>query len=406
MTQQSKTRSILRKLGALTGTLAAVGTIGTVAVGLLFPGVLFGAVPSQAGPGQYVVLGTNNLGMHCMQQDFSEFMILPPYNTLHAQVIRRGAEPDIMDGDVVVEYTVPGNTRATDKTNFWKYSQALFGVSLPPDIGLTGLGMSGRMTVTPNRDWKAEGIPITPINDDGRENAYPLARIRVRVGSTEVAATQAVVPVSWEIGCNLCHNQPGMSTGQNILQAHDRLHATQLVDHQPVNCSSCHSDPALGAPGVPGVSPFSTAMHGAHASRMGQINIENECYACHPGGRTQCQRDLHLSRGMTCNSCHTSMAAVGSPTRTPWVTEPRCADCHTRPRFEFEQPGKLFRESVGHGGVTCMACHGSPHALGPAVTEVDNLQATVHQGVDGMIRECTVCHTSQPSESFFHSREH
>jgi hypothetical protein len=26
----------------------------------------------------YVVLGYNDLGMHCMQQDFSEMMILPP----------------------------------------------------------------------------------------------------------------------------------------------------------------------------------------------------------------------------------------------------------------------------------------------------------------------------------------
>ena len=36
-----------------------------------------------------VVLGYNELGMHCMNQDFSELMILPPYNTLHAQVIDR-----------------------------------------------------------------------------------------------------------------------------------------------------------------------------------------------------------------------------------------------------------------------------------------------------------------------------
>ena len=31
--------------------------------------------------GDMVVLGYNDLGMHCMNQDFSEFMILPPFNT-------------------------------------------------------------------------------------------------------------------------------------------------------------------------------------------------------------------------------------------------------------------------------------------------------------------------------------
>ena len=29
----------------------------------------------------------NNLGMHCMDADFSVFSILPPYNTIHAQVV-------------------------------------------------------------------------------------------------------------------------------------------------------------------------------------------------------------------------------------------------------------------------------------------------------------------------------
>ncbi len=44
----------------------------------------------------FVVLGYNDLGMHCMNQDFSQLCILPPFNNLHAQVIdRRGEEPRI-----------------------------------------------------------------------------------------------------------------------------------------------------------------------------------------------------------------------------------------------------------------------------------------------------------------------
>ena len=35
----------------------------------------------------YVLLGWNNLGMHCMDSDYSVFTILPPYNTVNAQLV-------------------------------------------------------------------------------------------------------------------------------------------------------------------------------------------------------------------------------------------------------------------------------------------------------------------------------
>jgi len=39
------------------------------------------------GNGNYTLLAWNDLGMHCMDgMDFSVFAILPPYNTLHAQL--------------------------------------------------------------------------------------------------------------------------------------------------------------------------------------------------------------------------------------------------------------------------------------------------------------------------------
>ena len=36
---------------------------------------------------KWAITGWNNLGMHCMDSDYSVFSILPPSNTLHAQVI-------------------------------------------------------------------------------------------------------------------------------------------------------------------------------------------------------------------------------------------------------------------------------------------------------------------------------
>ena len=42
--------------------------------------------PAAAAPG-YAIVGWNNLGMHCMDGDYSVFSLLPPYNTIHAQLV-------------------------------------------------------------------------------------------------------------------------------------------------------------------------------------------------------------------------------------------------------------------------------------------------------------------------------
>lgn len=351
-----------------------------------------------------VVLGYNELGMHCMNQDFSEICILPPFNTLRAEVIdRSGSEPRIVRTGVTVRYALPANTRAADKTNFWCYAKMLFGVDLAPNIGLTGNGLSGAMLPTARNDWEATGIPVTPLDDFGRDNPYPLAQITVVRNGQVAGQTRAVVPVSWEISCNLCHGG-GVSVGTDILRKHDKLHNTKLEQAKPVLCASCHADPALNAPGQTGVTTLSHAMHRAHASRVADLNLNNSCYACHPGFRAQCQRDVHLSNGINCTDCHGDMQAVGNASRRPWVDEPRCASCHRRTGFEFEETGKLYKESRGHEGVTCAACHGSPHAITPTVMPVDNLQALNLQGHSGKIDTCTVCHRQRPNETFPHRR--
>ena len=360
----------------------------------------------------YVVLGYNDLGMHCMNQDFSQLCILPPFNSLHAQVIQRGAEePKIIKSGIEVRYRVPTNTTSVGKTNFWAHAPQLFGVNLPPDVGLTGNKLSGKMVPTGNNDWVATGIPITPLNDKLQLDPYQLATISVVAKGKNVATTHAVVPVSWEISCNLCHapNSPGPTVDRDILMRHDRKHRTSLVASatagRPVLCASCHADAALGTAGVAGVKSMSHAMHSSHATRMAPVTaLGNSCYACHPGFQTNCQRDIHFAKGIYCTQCHGDMAAVGNPARSPWVQEPTCGSCHKkrRPEFDFEEPGKLFKDSRGHHGVHCAACHGSPHAIGPAVTAADNFQAIEHQGFAGTIQKCTVCHTKQPKERFEH----
>jgi hypothetical protein len=357
-------------------------------------------------PRPFVVLGYNDLGMHCMNQNFNELCILPPYNTLRAQVIdRRGEEPRIVTSGVAVRYSVPGNTSSVHHTNFWDFAPKLFGKKLPPNVGLAGNGLAGYMKPTGQNDWGATGIPLTPIDDKGHLNPYQLSKIDVFVGGQIVATTAAVVPVSWEISCNLCHNTPGITPDTDILRKHDLKHGTKLEASKPVLCAKCHADHALGTTGVAGVKNLSNAMHASHASRMAPVaKLGNACYACHPGQKTNCQRDVHFAKGIHCVSCHGDMKAVGNPARRPWVDEPTCASCHQkrRPNFQFEEPGKLYKDSRGHHGVHCSACHGSPHAITPTVTAPDNVQAIAHQGFAGTIKKCTVCHSQQPEDAFVH----
>lgn len=371
------------------------------------------AKTSAAALGDYIVLGYNDLGMHCMGNKFDEICILPPANTMRATVIFRGSgEPEIVTEDVNLTYSIPGNTTSVTKTDFWQYAPQLFGVNLPPNIGLFGNGLSGTMHVTVDRDWIVEGVPITPIRDDGVFDAYQLSLITVKQGATTLATTRAVMPVSWEMNCNLCHNTKGISVETDILRKHDTLHGTNLEHEKPVLCARCHADPALGAPGDPSLPNLSLAMHRSHANRqpknmprnISKVLLSNKCYFCHPGFQTQCERDMHRA-APNCFRCHGDMAAVGNPARRPWQDLPRCGTCHNEPGHEYEQAGVLYRNSVGHGGVKCEACHGSPHAIYPTVQPNDNVQSVSLQGHAGKIDTCSVCHSTPPSEPFFHRRE-
>jgi len=261
-------------------------------------------------------------------------------------------------------------------------------------------------------DWGATGIPITPITDGMLLDAYQLATIQATSG-THTGSTQAVAPVSWEISCDRCHTSTTADrTGAkstvttNILKSHDRLHGTSLMQQRPVLCARCHADPALGAAGQPGVSTMSRAMHSSHATRTQNLDPVTKCYSCHPGNQTQCLRDVHKARGMSCVNCHGDMAEVGAAGRTPWADEPKCGSCHNVPGHEYEQPGKLFRDSIGHNGVKCIACHNSPHVIAPSTNDRDNVQAIAYQGFAGTIQKCTVCHTTTPEDPFNHTRNH
>jgi len=357
--------------------------------------------PVQVSAQQYILLAWNDLGMHCANKDFSAIAVLPPYNTVYAQLIRKtaGESPEIVTAGYSVSYSIPGNTYSAGKTNFWTYAQQLFGLSqpLPPNVGLTGRGLSGTMD-TSGTHFIAVGIPLTPYSDDDLMNEKPFQLVHlvaqnVATGDT-VATTDAVIPVSNEIGCvqSGCH-----SSVAAIVNEHEDAGLTT-----PVLCASCHASNALGTIGDPEAAPLSYRIHSTHSWITPRDSVAT-CYKCHPGPNTRCLRDI-MGRNpvnpLACQSCHGTMAQIAysiTTGRRPWLDEPRCGNTTCHGSGHSEEPNTLYRMSRGHGGLFCSACHGSPHAIQPTVQPNDNLQNIRLQGFAGPLSDCSVCHTVPPT---------
>lgn len=295
------------------------------------------------------LIGWNDLGMHCMDPDFSVFSILPPFNNLNAQLIIGGqliaaANNYVVTYEAVADPSGSINTTSIGKTNFWQYALQLFGLNLAPDVGLTGSAMPG-VANQPQPSayeaiWKwfhADGIPLTPFDDAGQYKPYGLMRLVARNAAGQlVASTVASTPVSQEMLCSQCHASGGSPLARpaagwvydpdpvkddrlNVLKLHDQKHlgtpafdaalaslglnpagllASVTNDQRPILCDACHASNALPGTGLPGIEPLTEAMHARHAMvpdehgvPLDNILDRSSCYTCHPGNNTQCLRD-------------------------------------------------------------------------------------------------------------------
>jgi len=341
------------------------------------------------------LVGWNDLGMHCMDADYSVMAILPPYNTIHAQLVdSQGNLVTIPNGitvtyEAVADPTGSINTTSIGKTNFWDFVIGLFGAGPAPDEGLAGFDMPGAgnpplpMVWESGHNWfTAEGVPITPYDDSAEKNYYPLMRLVARnSGGTELASTDVVLPVSDEMDCSACHASGSAAAGEppsgwvwdpdperdyrlNILTLHDDLHGgqtiyqnalatagynsaglhtTATVDGRSILCATCHSSNALPGTGITGIPPLTRAVHDLHADVLdpltGMILDDSDnrsaCYRCHPGSDTRCLRG--------------AMGAAVSPTGDLAM---QCQNCHG----SMSVVGAASREGW-FDQPTCQNCH-------------------------------------------------
>jgi hypothetical protein len=245
--------------------------------------------------------------------------------------------------------------------------------------------------VANNVKWfSAEGIPMAPFDDFGRENPFPLVRFLAKLNSTgaTVASLDAVVPVSGETDCKGCHLPApygnGLATGVlgslAVLPTTDPKwgHVPQWVSEEwaaDINLAQVHD------------FKFGTSLYNGYNATTGMGKTPVACQSCH---YTPALDLLHLGpqdgHGLT-QTTHESMSRAmhwahanfklktGAPVfpNMPPPTDPRrLKDQATTPINAYEQkvleascyqchPGKrtqCLRGTMEKAGAVCQDCHG------------------------------------------------
>jgi hypothetical protein len=356
--------------------------------------------PTTEAATNYVLLGWSESGMQFIDNDYSVFAIHPPGNTIRAQIVQLINDnqarllTNAAAAGITVTYEAVGdrdgstNSTSQGKSNFWEFDVPLFGTNLNVDAGLLGVSMPGPantpqvMTFKTNySSFIAEGIPLTPYDDRGKFNPYPLFRLVARVGGIPVTNIDISVGVTDEMDCRLCHASgsvvaaipiagweydpnPERDYRLNILRLHDERQSTNpaysvalrakgynaaglfahvKTSNQPILCSKCHYSSVIPGSGFGSIKPLTRAIHVHHASvidpRDGQV-LDSEtnratCYTCHGGALTHFLRGAMGAADTTsgqlaiqCQSCHGSMVQVGATNRIGWLSQPNCQACH------------------------------------------------------------------------------
>jgi hypothetical protein len=393
------------------------------AVALAAAALLATAAPSLAGkpgPVTYKVAAWNDLGMHCACPTFAGFLLLPPWNTIRAQVFAYGSnDPTVVDSTylaangLTIGYNMIDNTDALNQADPYfqqwiTYSPKLFPGFVPVVggvvQGLAGNGLHGTMAYDSNlKDWTAVGIPAYPLVQadttknvmtdpigGANRNPFPMTNVYVKNSAgAVVASTNTVTPVAFG-GCCSCHltlaaqnGYPatpagsfaylGVMHGANSSKINfNYLDPTGDGTSGPIRCSWCHWDPAMGenaAPGLAAVWPNYVIMPGAGFTRtdvkVSQYSFSDVLHRFHSqSSKVLTQFDANIATN--CYDCHPGNNVNCYRGSHKAKTTLWCVDCHGNlnqrvAAGQMAQPWKVSTlpscTSASPGATPAFACH-------------------------------------------------
>jgi hypothetical protein len=294
--------------------------------------------------------------------------------------------------------------------------------------------------------FAADGIPITPFDDFGRKNSFPLMRVQAKTKNVSLtgktgdvlASVDTVLPVSAEADCFRCHTSsvdgggaqaaclPGVDANcptegsprsgtafnvvratedttnvppnvkrewaadNNIIRLHDAKHGTHLQASTPVVCQTCHYTPALDLAHFGPLGP-NDANDNGKAQKIHRSN-SRVMHAFH-GQFT----DLFVNNMPPPNDPRRLDQATGKPVVNAFVENKlnkSCYQCH---------PGrdtKCLRGAMFNGGLICQDCHGGMNQVGNDFSKNFSKATPFPAGADltkrvpwANVPACQSCHT-------------
>jgi len=371
----------------------------------------------EAGDGENVVLAFNDLGMHCADLGSYPFSILPPFNTINAQVVRKGSRgsnrPLILNETMVsLQYSAASSARdpvgagsinstsqnypvgsladtaMVRKTDFWddfdgvnNIAEILFpGLHPVPDEGLQtaanneagnahGRYMPGITDPYYNNDpqtfsgydgsktwFTAQGVPMTSIDDMGRFNSYPLMRVQaVDVVTGDVlATTDAVAPVSTEVDCRDCHARGEVGADTSVRTGGPLFVPAASGDRVDVEAAAKHNILAL------------------HDFQHGTSFVTD-------------------NQPVLCASCHRSnaLAEVGGPGGVSGISNMSAVMHGFHGRLQVNGSGELIRDGAGE-----------PVLIDPPVMDGSEMPLIATGEGIPMEQNCFNCHPGKITQCF------
>ncbi len=296
-------------------------------------------------------------------------------------------------------------------------------------------------SVINNVNWfAADGVPVLPVDDSGRSNAYPLMKVSATSKATGelLDSVDVVLPVASEADCQNCHADPsdhgngygstfasvdfdvvsainapgpeqlGNAAKINILRLHDAKHGgnyTSSVDgsatpcnaandpndpncianQTPIQCAQCHYTPALDLTQQGPQDETTQGIRGRQQTR--HISMSRAMHFTHSNYNDMQGSPLFPSMPQADDPRRTTGPAINDFENG--ILEQTCYQCH---------PGKqtqCLRGAMFTGGTVCQDCHGGMKQVG------DDYSDTSPHSLAGVTKripwatepKCQSCHT-------------